>query len=268
MKDRLYSVITVTWNNAAGLQKTIDSIRAQQHRSWQLIVIDGASTDNTAEILEAGMDVIDICISERDNGIYSAMNKGLKYAKGEYVVFMNAGDTFADPETLSRVCSYGGDILLGDTVYGGELRQLKDDMSLYDVISMGINHQSTYYRREVICRYGFDETYRIIADLKSVVEPFVRDRIKLSYIPAVLSVCEGGGMSKKRWKEMLTERQRMVGEVMEPFYATDYQRLVRLKHGIIDDLTVISQFTSLFPVIRILSKFAVWYNNHFKHIPL
>lgn len=268
MTNKRFSIITVTWNNADGLQKTLKSISALRYDNREVIVIDGASTDNTKSVLEEYQNIIDVCVSERDNGIYNAMNKGIKYATGDYVVFMNAGDCFAHSDVLNIVSKHDEDIILGSAKYGDEMRVIPSKMSLYDVLSIGINHQSTYYRLEILKRYGFDENLKIIADLKSVVEPLAKEKVSLCCITDVLSVCEGGGLSKQRWMDMLNERKQIINNVIDPFYHDDYARFARINNSMMDDFIILSHFTSLFPVIKAFSKIALFINRHFKHIPL
>lgn len=290
MKSPKFSIITVTWNNAQGLQRTLDSIRSLDYAAKEVIIIDGASTDETPSVIERNRDIITIAVSEKDKGIYNAMNKGITHATGDYVVFMNAGDCFAASDTLSTVntritgttcdakASDAGitsdakasdaDIILGSARYGDDLRTVPQAMTLYDILSLGINHQSTYYRTEVLKRYGFDEQYRIIADLKSVVEPVARDRATVLCIPDVLSVCEGGGLSKQRWRDALAENRRIIEEVVDPFYRKDYARLARINNAMLDDFALLSHFTSVFPVIRMLAKAVRFLNDKFKHIPV
>jgi len=141
-------------------------------------------------------------------------------------------------------------------------------MTLYDLLSMGIRHQAVYYRREVLQRYGFDESYQLIADLKSVVEPFVKDRIAVTCVTAPLAVCESGGLSKQRWRETLTENRRLIDELVEPFYRDDYQKLARINNNMVDDFIVLSYFPKLFPLIRLMANVVRFLNDKFKHIPM
>ena len=266
--NRKYSIIVVTYNNATGLSETLQSIRALDYTDREVIVIDGASKDNTQEILSAYKDIITVAISEPDTGIYNAMNKGIKYVTGDYVVFMNAGDCFAHRTVLSLVNNYEGDILMGGETYGGEVRMMKEQLSLYDVLSIGLNHQAVYYRKEVLQKYGFDESYKLIADLKSVVEPLAKDKVSITCIPEILAICEGGGVSKQRWRETLIENRRIIDEVVDPFYKGDYQKFARINNEMLDDFIVLSYFQKLFPIIRTLAKVARFLNDKFKHIPM
>lgn len=103
MPQPKYSVITITYNAAKYLERTLQSVTGQSYPGIEYIIVDGASTDNTPEIIRKYREKISLVISEKDNGIYDAMNKGLAAATGDYVWFMNAGDSFFDPDTVSNV---------------------------------------------------------------------------------------------------------------------------------------------------------------------
>ena len=262
-QQRNYSIIVVTYNNADGLLRTLKSIRQLDYLQKEIVVIDGGSKDESLNIIAENQDVITTSVSEKDNGIYNAMNKGVRLVNGDYVVFMNAGDEFANKDVLSLVNGYDGDIILGGDLYGGKVRMLKETMTLYDLLSIGICHQSVYYRREVLQKYGFDESYKLIADLKSVVEPLLKDHVRISVVMEVLAKCERGGLSKT-----LTENRRMIDELIDPFYKDDYLRFSRINNGMLHDFTVLSHFHSIFPLIKWLSKIVSFLNDKFKHIPI
>ncbi len=265
---RKYSVVVVTLNNAEGVRRTLDSIRSQTYDRIETIVIDGASQDHTSEVLSENKDIITISVSEKDSGIYNAMNKGVRLMTGDYAVFMNAGDIFANDKVLSVVDHYDGDILLGGEKYGNQERMVKLQMTLYDILSIGINHQAVYYQKSILQKYGFDESYKIVADLKSVVEPLAKDKITISCIPEILAICEGGGLSKQHWRDVIVENQRVVEEVVEPFYKNDYLRFARINNQMMDDFIVLSHFSSVFPLIRQLTRLVRFLNKMFKHIPI
>lgn len=265
---RKYSIIIVTFNNAEGLKRTLESVKTLRYDHKETIVIDGGSKDNSLQVISSYKDIIDTAVSEKDSGIYNAMNKGVKLVTGDYVVFMNAGDVFADEGVLSLVSNYAADIILGSDTYDGRRRLMIEHMSLYDILSIGICHQAVYYRREILQKYGFDESYKIIADLKSVVEPLVKEKLTVMSTPEILAVCEGGGLSKQLWRNIFVEKKRMVAEVVDPFYSTDYQRFLCVDNSMLSDFMVLSRFRSLFPVLRALAKLACYVNVRFKHIPI
>lgn len=268
MSNKKFSIIVVTLNNADGLKRTLQSVSALHYPCFEVIVIDGASTDSTKTVVENFGELITVFVSEKDNGIYNAMNKGIVHATGDYSVFMNAGDCFATPDVLTTVSRFDADIILGGARYGDSDRPVPENMTLYDVLSLGINHQSIYYRTELLRKYGFDESYRLIADLKSVVEPMARDKATITTIPSILSICEGGGVSKQNWRDTLVENRRIVSEVIEPYYREDYLRFSRINNSMLNDFIVLSHFQSIFPLLRLLAKVMRFLNSKFKHIPL
>lgn len=110
------SIITIVWNGCEDMERTLASVRNQTFRDFEYIVVDGASTDGTREFLEGHKSQIDFLISEPDNGLYDAMNKGKDHASGAWALFLNAGDVLVAPETLARVFAQ---IDQNDTVYFG-----------------------------------------------------------------------------------------------------------------------------------------------------
>lgn len=265
---RTYSIIVVTYNNAEGLHRTLESIRLLDYSKKEIIVIDGGSQDNTTEVVHEYDNIITTFVSEKDNGVYNAMNKGIKYVTADYVVFMNAGDFFSDSDVLTLVNEYEADIILGGEIYDGTVRNVKPQMTLYDILSIGINHQAVYYRQDILKKYGFDESYRISADLKSVVEPLAKDNISLACIPEILATCEGGGISKKFWKETINEKRRMIDEVIDPLYRDDYLKFAFVNNTLLDDFIIISYFKKTFPIITCLAKAVAFINKKIKHIPI
>lgn len=265
---RKYSIIVVTLNNAEGLRRTLQSIAQLAYKTHEVIVIDGLSNDGTPEVVRSFGDMVTVFVSELDTGVYNAMNKGLCHVSGDYVVYMNSGDVFAGTDTLDIVNNYDADIILGNSTYGDAVRTLKPEMTLYDLMSIGINHQATYYRSSIIRQYPFDESLRIIADLKSVVEPFVRQECSLAYADALLSVCEAQGMSKKRWRELLSERRRIVTDVVPEFYRKDMLRLLEMDREMLESFGIISKFAVMRRPIRLIARLLRLVNSHTKQIPL
>lgn len=156
----LISVVTVCRNCFEMLMKTARSVADQTFDNFEFIIVDGNSTDGTANLLADGTIRADIAISEPDSGIYDAMNKGVSLAKGEWIVFMNAGDTFADHSTLDRVAkvlsSTKADIVYGDALLdrGGELI-LKRALDPANRHRMYFHHQSAYCRRRLLVDHPF-----------------------------------------------------------------------------------------------------------------
>ena len=172
MKTKI-SIITVVYNAAAVLEETILSVLQQDYPHIEYIIIDGGSTDGSVDIIRKYSDRIAYWVSEPDAGVYDAMNKGIRKATGDWINFMNAGDRFFHPRTLSTVFennNYKGyDILYGNVIIvsrsgvylhleAGKADQLKNCMPFC--------HQTVFVRTELAKTYLFDTTFKIAADYK------------------------------------------------------------------------------------------------------
>lgn len=192
-----FSIITVTRNNLAGLKKTQESIAAQTCRRFEWIIIDGNSTDGTAALLPELQATI---LSEPDTGIYDAMNKGLVRAHGQYLLFLNAGDCLAAPETLERLLTYcdGSDFIYGDALEGEHYKTARSHHKI--LMGMFTHHQSMLYRREALGTLHYDTTYRIAADYKFTTQ-FLLNADQVLYAPFPICNFEPGGISQTAAQE-------------------------------------------------------------------
>lgn len=189
----LFSVITVTRDNLSGLKRTQESLRAQGFSDYEWIVIDGASGDGTAAYLKGtGANFV----SEPDRGIYDAMNKGVERARGDYIIFMNAGDAFAAPDTLEKLAEYAdADFIYGDALEGGVYKRAHP----HEKIARGMftHHQAMIYRRDVVGDLRYDLSYKIAADYKFTVE-FLRRAQRVVHVALPVCIFEQGGVSQQR----------------------------------------------------------------------
>ena len=170
------SIITINYNNCDGLQKTINSVLAQTWTDYEWIVIDGGSTDGSKELIEQYQGHFAYWCSEPDRGVYNAMNKGIAVAKGEYLNFMNSGDCFYEAETLKKVFTPKrmADILYGDCLkvfeHHEEILRFPQPMELYALFGRPICHQAMMIRTSLLKDVGYDESYKICADYKHLLE--------------------------------------------------------------------------------------------------
>ena len=166
------TIITINYNNLAGLQKTIHSVIAQKFTDYEWIVIDGGSTDGSKELLEQYQSHFAYWCSEHDKGIYNAINKGLKHAKGDYVQFLNSGDWLYEGETIERAFTQIDDKY---DIYYGDMIQVNDDekmnpISYPDELGFfffpynNICHQATFYRLTLFDNNSYDESFSIVSD--------------------------------------------------------------------------------------------------------
>ena len=213
-----FTIITVTYNASRWLERTILSILSQSYPNIEYIIIDGASTDGTIDIIKQYAPGISFWISEPDEGIYSAMNKGLHHATGDYVCFINAGDTLSNADTLQRIAMKIGkkkqlpDILYGETAIVDEngkrlgMRRLKTPKKLtWKSFRMGmlICHQSFIVKREIAPEY--DLAYRLSADYDWCIR-CLKQATNIYNTHLILSHFLEAGISTTQRKASLKER--------------------------------------------------------------
>jgi glycosyltransferase involved in cell wall biosynthesis len=167
MEQPLVTVITVCYNAREMLLRTMNSVWAQTYKHVEYVIVDGASTDGTLELLEEYGGRIDHWVSESDKGIYDAMNKGVSMAKGKWVIFMNAGDCFADNHVLENVFSVPrqADVIYGDVVKGGVVKKASSPRNAH---RMFFCHQSVFVKIESLKAFPFDISHKMSADFKQM----------------------------------------------------------------------------------------------------
>lgn len=210
------SVITATYNCQDTLVDTLESVLSQSHHSVESIVIDGASTDGTLAVLESYRSRLNVLISERDGGIYDALNKGIKNATGDVIGFLHADDVFENSEVLAKIATAFQDAAVlavyGDLVYvrhgdiGQVIRYWKSGSYNDEALSRGWMppHPTFYVRRSVYELWGgFNTRYRIAADYDTVVRFLALEKIRTVYIPEVLVRMRAGGISNRSLKTII-----------------------------------------------------------------
>lgn len=173
MNKPLISVITVTYNAEQYLERTIQSVRGQDYDAIEYIVIDGASNDGTIDIIRQYADDIDFWVSEADEGIYDAMNKAIDVASGEWINFMNAGDTFADVDTISMFVERideDADLICGNMWRNKEGLTLRKPLGLeYVYDAMFVWHQALFTRTGLMKEMKFDKRLKVAGDYEFVL---------------------------------------------------------------------------------------------------
>jgi putative colanic acid biosynthesis glycosyltransferase len=209
----LVSVVTVVRNDAHGLERTMDSVAAQDYAPLEYIVVDGASTDATCDVLRRREAEIDRWISEPDTGIYQAMNKGVRLCTGQYVCFMNAGDRFAAHNTVSRMFQPvpEAELLWGDCIIesprGEEYDHARDVLKNLHR-QMTVCHQSLFVRRLSLCSRPFDESVRIAADYDFLCERLLAGA-SWEYRPLPVSRIDDRGASVRIFRTSIHEKRRI-----------------------------------------------------------
>ena len=227
-----YTIITINYNNGKELRRTIESVINQTLTDFEYVVIDGGSTDDSVSIIKEYADRIDFWISERDKGVYNAMNKGLSHAHGEYVNFMNSGDSFYSPTVLEEIDSEIGDadILFGNVCnslsgrrYGGI--KADSEVTFLTLKKEIICHQGTFYRRTIFERHPYDESLKLIADWKVNVQAIVFDNCKVKVVDTIVANYDLTGMSSTQSQLHAEERKRVMAELFPERILKDYEHL-------------------------------------------
>ena len=234
------SIITTTYNDSANLKKTIRQIEAQDYENIEYIIVDGASKDDTLEVIaDAKKRFGDrlIWISEKDSGIYDAINKGLRLATGDFIGL--CFDQFAAPDVISKMVAImekeGTDGVHGDLDYVDGEKIVRKWRQGQGNIRAGWmpGHPTLYLRKEVYETYGLYKTdYRISADYEYMIRILKDGNVKLSYIPEVLVKMAHGGTSTNglgAYLEGLKEGHRALKENGVKFaFVTDLLRILRV----------------------------------------
>lgn len=195
MTTHLFTIITVSFNTKEIIEKTIKSVITQKYDGFEYLIIDGGSEDGTVDVVSQYKNYISYFSSEKDGGIYFGMNKGIGKAKGEYVLFLNAGDVFSDENVLSDIASYIGNHPEADVVYGNSKQILEygnyvvKPKEAYINNKMSISHQASFVKRGLLLSHLFDTRYRYAADFEQL-SYFYLSGAKFCYIDRVISDVE------------------------------------------------------------------------------
>lgn len=222
-KKKKLSIITINYNNRDGLRKTIESVVAQTTRDFEYIVIDGGSTDGSVDVINEYTDHIDYWVSEADKGIYNAMNKGVKAAHGEFLLFLNSGDWLNSTDVTEVILPHLTDkidilsgFILWDGTFGRQRTGSSKCLTISTILHYGLSHQSTFIRRSLLVNRPYNENFRIISDWIFFLETSLFDSPRYQHIDFDLAVFEGAGLSSN------DERLKREGDKFWPTFLSDH----------------------------------------------
>ncbi len=210
------TVITVCLNVRDTIREALESVMAQDYREIEYIVVDGASTDGTLDIIREYRPRIDMLVSEPDRGLYDSANKGLRLAAGDVVGFLHADDVFAHGQVVSRIaqefqrtkaeCVYGDVDFFDPNDTSKITRRFRSGDYRKGSFSAGWHpaHTTFYVKRELLLKIGgFDEGYRIASDVDLMMKVMEVHHARTSWIPEVLVHMRAGGMSNRNLKSVI-----------------------------------------------------------------
>jgi glycosyltransferase involved in cell wall biosynthesis len=222
-KKPLFSIITIVYNDVQNIEQTINSVINQTYKNFEYIIIDGGSTDGTVDIIKKYSKRIDYWVSEKDGGIYPAMNKGIKVANGQIINMMNSGDYYYSKDVLDKVAKYfikninlsfvlglskfvkndGTDFLINKKPYFSTLKA-----GMFNTIS----HQAFFYKKELHKDLGlYDLKFKICADGYFMYRAYHSKKYDRKLISEIFSVCRSEGVSST--PESLLEHKIFYDEV-------------------------------------------------------
>jgi glycosyltransferase involved in cell wall biosynthesis len=229
------SIITINYNNLAGLKKTMPSVLEQTFTDYEYIVIDGLSTDGSSEYVKSFNDKLSYWISEKDKGIYSAMNKGIVKAKGEYCLFLNSGDRLADRDVLGNVFSseFGEDIVYGNILKVCSTDKIERDkapqrsvLTLADMFFSSLNHPGTFIKRKLFDEYGlYNEEYKIVSDWAFFLKVIGVHNVPVKYIDVDISYYDMTGISSENGRLAAEERELELKKALPGRVYSDYKQM-------------------------------------------
>lgn len=233
-KNHKVSIITVCLNSENLIEKTIKSVITQTYPNIEYILIDGKSTDNTMNIIKKYESSINIIVSEKDNGIYDAMNKGAQLANGDIIHFLNSGDYLYDKSTMEKVINEAKkssfwDIIYGDILYydnNGSKYYLGPKNDIVEIMSRGINHQSILTRKSVFDRCGyFDTEFKIFSDFDWLIRCLTRCNIKIKKVELPITYYLRGGLSENYCNEYIHEKYEIITKYAKLYQLIKYAQL-------------------------------------------
>lgn len=257
MINKRLSIITVCYNDRPGLELTMKSVSSQTCRDFEYIVIDGASTDGSAELLRQYSDIIDYAVSERDKGIYHAMNKGISRANGEYCLFLNAGDSLYSEDTIEKALPHlhGADFISGHTLctFGdGKTSTWKavNHATTQLMMMCSLSHQATFIRTELLKERPYREDLRIVSDWEQMFyELIIKNRTYKKIDQYICKFAQGGVSSSK---PELREQERK--KVLDEHFSETVQKDIIHSNLLVHIASLADEGTKYYKVLEFMAR--------------
>lgn len=228
----LLSIITINKNNIQGLLKTIHSVISQTFIDYEWIIIDGASTDGSNELIQRYESYCSYWISEPDMGIYNAMNKGIQKANGEYILFLNSGDCLFNRDVLQNIFNieHSGDIINCRLLDSNGILRYVNNVTLFTLLGSTIGHSgSAFIKRSLFDKYGlYDEKLRIVSDWKWFLLAVGFGNATVEDSEQITSIYDYNGVSLN-YELVKAERENVIKEIVPPLIFKDYQNYLSIE---------------------------------------
>lgn len=229
------SIITINYNNSVGLQNTIESVKKQSAcNEFEYIIIDGGSTDQSVDIIKENQDIVQYWISEKDHGIYDAINKGINVAKNDYIYFLNSGDLLYNSEVLEKLVKQlsGEDIIYGNLLISTPekkwLKSYPSELSFTYFLIDSLPHSGGVFILRESFRGNlmlYDTSLRIVADWKWFIIALFKENYSYKYLNEIIGIFDFSGISARLENQQILkfEKQRVLDENFPRIYNEMYE---------------------------------------------
>lgn len=243
----LLTIITTNLSNLQGLQKTFASVFSQTFTDFEYIVIDGGSTDGSVDLIKKNQSKFFYWQSQKDGGIYQALNQGIKQAKGEYVLFLHSGDYLLDSEALNRVFMTQPDV---DIIYADakrlnldtkqvELYSQPDQLTKLFFYRYSLCHQSMFFKRELFKEFGFyREDLKIVADWALNLKLFLSQKCTWRHLATPIVYFDQSGISSTNLALLNQERDQVLQELLSPKELEQLQRQFSFRQSLLGKIFI------------------------------
>jgi len=257
------SIITVNYNDNSGLQKTIKSVLNQSLRNFEFIIIDGNSNDGSKEFLQQNTDQSIRWVSEPDRGIYHAMNKGIKMATGQYLLFLNSGDILFDNEVIKQVDikidgTYG--IYYGDIIFAEHKQQKKvvfpDTLSFTFFFKQSLSHQASFIKKTLFDEiFPYNEDFKIVSDWEFFIYAICKKNVSYKHLNILTTIYDGNGISSNSDNLKLMYQERKISLLKHfPAFIADYTQIAELEHKRVKQFFYIKEHPVAWKVLKAFIK--------------
>ncbi len=260
------SIVTINRNNAEGLEKTLQSVASQTYKEFEYVIVDGASTDRSVEVIKAYESRFPHLkwLSEPDKGIYNAMNKGIRMATGDYIQILNSADCLAADDVTERMLTALDDKGFPNILYGNMVKCFPDGHRIVDKCFAGqeitmlgmytgtLNHDPVYIRRDLFEKYGYyDEALKIVSDWKWFLQAIIYGGEKPKYVDMDVTLFDMTGISETNKGLDKTERKLVLEQLFPEAIIKDYEQNV----SSIRQMERLKRHPLAYNMVRLLERF-------------
>ena len=219
-KELLISIITVNYNDAEGLEKTIKNVQSQTYRDFEHIIIDGDSTDGSKAIIEKYKSSFSYWVSEPDTGIYNAMNKGIRAAKGRFLYFLNTKDEFYNVEVLKEISNklsinndiyYGNLILKKSNNHKERVIYTPKELTFSFFLKRTIPHQAAFIKKSLFDSvFYYNEDFKIVSDWEFFMCAIIKQQVTYQYLDMIISYYDSTGISSNKLYASTFKKEKQI----------------------------------------------------------